>query len=111
MLFRPHAAEPPRLLLVLLAVAAFGPISDSYMNALSRNLPLKFDYFLYMIDSSLGVTAFSVARLFSEWIQAILFIIYQSLVWVMMIWYWVILKSRNGRPGRLLIAYVLNFVV
>jgi len=91
----------------MLAVVAFGPISDSYMNVVSRRLPLKFDYFLFVIDKSLGVTAFSVARLFSEWEQFILFIVYQSLVWAMMIWYWVILKTRNGRPGRLLIAYVM----
>jgi hypothetical protein len=110
MLFRPHAPEPPRLLLFTLSLVAFGPIDDAYMDAASRSFPLKFDYFLYLVDKSLGVSAFSVARLFSEWQLFVLFIIYQSLIWVMMLWYWVVLKSRDGRPNRLLIAYLINFV-
>jgi hypothetical protein len=110
MLFRPHAPEPPRLLLFTLSLVAFGPIADAYMDAASRGFPLKFDYFLYLVDESLGVSAFSVARLFSEWQLRVLFIIYQSFVWVMMLWYWVVLKSRDGRPNRLLIAYLINFV-
>jgi len=51
-----------------------------------------------------------VARLFSEWETSILMIVYLSLIWVMLSWYWVILTSRDGRPNRLLIAYLINFV-
>ena len=111
MLFRPHAPEPPRLLLVLLTLVTFEQFANAYMEWASRFTPLKFDYFLQLVDKNLGVSAFSVARLFSEWQRSILFVVYESLVCVMMLWYWVALKSRDGRPNRLLIAYLVNFMV
>jgi hypothetical protein len=110
MLFRPHAPEPPRLLLVMLALVTFEQFANAYMDWASRFTPLKFDYFLYLVDKNLGVSAFSAARLLSEWQLPLLVIVYQSLIWVMLSWYWVILKSRDGRPSRLLIAYLINFV-
>ena len=110
MLFRPRAMEPPRLLLVMLALVTFEQFANAYMDWASRFTPLKFDYFLQLIDKNLGVSAFSVARLFSEWETSLLMIVYLSLIWVMLSWYWVILTSRDGRPNRLLIAYLINFV-
>jgi hypothetical protein len=110
MLFRPHAPEPPRLLLVMLALVTFEQFANAYMDWAGRFTPLKFDYFLYLVDKNLGVSAFSVARLFSEWQVPLLLIVYQSLIWAMLAWYWLVLKSSDGRSNRLLIAYLINFI-
>ena len=94
----------------MLALVTFEQFANAYMDWASRFTPLKFDYFLYLVDKNLGVSAFSVARLFSEWQVPLLLIVYQSLIWAMLSWYWVVLKSRDGRPNRLLIAYLINFL-
>jgi hypothetical protein len=109
MLFRPHGREAPRILLLIL-VFAFQPFTQAVMNAENSSFPLKFDYFLYLIDKSLGVPAFLVARLFTEWQRSVLFVVYQSLSAVMIAWYGVSLKIKNGEPGRLLLAYLVTFV-
>jgi hypothetical protein len=110
MLFRPHAPEPPRLLLVMLALVTFEQFANAYMDWAGRFTPLKFDYFLQLVDKNLGVSAFSVARLFSAWQVSLLLVIYLSLIWAMLSWHWVVMKSGDGRPNRLLIAYLINFV-
>ena len=106
----PGSSKAPKILLILIAILIFGPISETIMNAESDRFPFKFDYFLYLIDSHLGVSAFSLARLFTEWPRPILFAIYQSLVYAMFLWYVVNLNLRGGRPGKLLIAYTINFL-
>src|SRR5690349_17012329 len=67
MVFRPNANEAPKILLVSVAFLILGPICEAIMDAESRGFPLKFDYFLYLADKGLGLTAFSVAGFFSEW--------------------------------------------
>jgi hypothetical protein len=109
-LFRPLANEVPKILLLIM-VFAFEPTSSAVMNAENRGFPLKFDHFLYVIDKSLGVSAFWVARLLTEWQQSVLFVVYESLSAAMITWYGVSLKRRDGTPGGLLIAYLLTFVL
>jgi hypothetical protein len=108
MLFRPQGKDAPKILLFIL-VLAFEPLSGAVMNAENRNFPLKFDYFLYAIDRSLGLSAFWVARLLSEWQRSALFVVYQSLTVAMITWYGVNLRRRDGRPAGLLIAYLITF--
>jgi len=107
-LHRPQGKDAPKILLLIL-VFAFEPFSGAVMNAENRGFPLKFDYFLYAIDKSLGLSAFWVARLLSEWQRAVLFVVYQSLTAAMIAWYGVNLKRRNGRPAGLLVAYLITF--
>jgi len=107
-LVRPHGKDAPKILLLIL-VFAFEPFSIAVMNAENRGFPLKFDYFLYAIDKSLGLSAFWVARLLSEWQRSILFIVYQSLTAAMIAWYGVNLRRRDGRPAGLLVAYLVTF--
>ena len=94
----------------MLALVTFEQFANAYMDWAGRYTPLKFDYFLQLVDKNLGVSAFSVARLFSEWQLSLLLVIYLSLIWAMLSWHWVVLKSSDGRPNRLLIAYLINFV-
>jgi hypothetical protein len=107
-LLQPQAKEPYKVLALIL-VFLIEPISSAIMNAESRSFPLKFDYFLEAIDHSLGVTAFLVARQFSEWEKVFLFAIYKCLSAFMIIWYGVHLKMKAGRPRQLLIAYLLAY--
>ena len=106
--FHPRGKEAPKILLLIL-VFAFEPFSSAVMNAENRGFPLKFDYFLYAIDKSLGLSAFWVARLLPEWQRSVLFIVYQSLTAAMITWYGVNLRRRNGRPAGLLVAYLVTF--
>jgi hypothetical protein len=105
---RPHAKEPYKILALIL-VFLVEPISSAIMNAEKRSFPLKFDYFLQAIDHSLGVTAFLVARRFSDQERAILFAFYGSLSAAMITWYGFQLKVKEGRPRQLLIAYALAY--
>jgi hypothetical protein len=108
MLFRPQGKGAPKILLLILFLA-FEPFSNAVMNAENRGFPLKFDYFLYAIDKSLGLSAFWVARLLSEWQRSALFVVYQSLTAAMITWYGVNLRRRHGRPAGLLVAYLITF--
>jgi hypothetical protein len=110
MLVNPRALEAPKILLVIMAVLIFGPLSDAVMDWESNSFPMKYDYFLYLVDKNLGVSAFSLARLLTEWQRSILFIVYQSLVYVMILWYIVSLKRKDGKPRTLLTAYLVNFL-
>jgi hypothetical protein len=108
MLFRPRETAPLKIL-ALIIVFAFEPFSVSVMAAENRAFPLKFDYYLYVIDKQLGISAFGVARMLAEWQRPILFAIYQSLSVAMIAWYGVNLKRRDGKPGKLLLAYLITF--
>jgi len=110
MLFRPHGTDAPKIIILIL-IFAFQPFTRIVMTAESRAFPLKFDYYLYLIDKSLGVSAFLVARLFAEWQRSMLFAVYQSLTAVMIAWYAANLVRKDGKPGRLLLAYLVIFVV
>lgn len=111
MLFRPRATEPGKIFLLIVFLLLIGPFLDAVMNAESRNFPWKFDYFLYLVDKNLGISAFSVARLISQSMHDVLFVVYQSLVAVMVLWYGVNLKTKGGKPNQLLLAYAVSFAL
>ncbi|MEO8657964.1 MAG: phosphatase PAP2 family protein [Bryobacteraceae bacterium] len=107
--FRPRTEIAPRLFLLTIAVLLFGPLSEWVMEAESQGTPLKFDYFLYLIDRGLGLSAFVVARLFNDWQRTALYCVYQSLVFVMFAQYWLHLYVDRSRAARLLTSYGITF--
>ncbi len=109
-LFRPSEAKRPAKILAFMTVLVGQPFVGWVMEAENRAFPLKFDYFLYGIDRSLGVSAFWVARALTEWQRLVLFGVYQALVTMVIAWYGVNLKRRDGQPARLLIAYLITFL-
>lgn len=111
-LCKPEANERPKILIMILGLLLFVPISQLIMDAESRGTPLKFDYFLYSIDSSLGVSAFSVARLFSERTRAALFTVYNTLSFTMLLWYAVHLhlEARRGNAKHFLNACLVAYL-
>jgi hypothetical protein len=111
MLFHPRENFSPKILLFILAFLVLGLACDAVMHAENSHFPLKFDYFLYLVDQSLGISAFWVARHLPEWQRSVLFQIYESLTLAMIAWYGVNLKMKDGRPNQLLIAYAVTFLV
>src|SRR5689334_8727051 len=104
LLLRPRAYEPVKILVLGGVLSVAGVLSDLVLNAANTGSPLKFDYYLYGIDKALGISAFMVARLFTEWERDLLYLIYQILPLAMLFWYGVNLKSQSGRPRSVLIA-------
>lgn len=107
MLFDPGGKKVCQALLVVAASWIALPTIDWFMRLESIWFPLKFDYFLYRIDRSLGLSAFPIARSFTEWQRTVLLGTYASLVVVMLVWYVLNLQIRDGRPGRLLLGYFI----
>ena len=108
LLFDPTARKVWKVFLVVVASWIMLPLTDRFMRFESLQFPWKFDYYLYRIDQGLGLSAFAVAGAAStEWQQTLLLGVYSSLVLMMIAWYAVNLQSRDGRPGKLLIAYLI----
>ena len=107
LLFKPERGKISRALLAVALSWVALPTIAWFMKLESRWFPLKFDYFLYHLDLSLGLSAFSVARCFTEWQRTFLLGVYSSLVLVMLAWYVFNLQVRDGRPGPLLRAYLI----
>jgi hypothetical protein len=111
MLVRPAENAAPKIIIMIL-VLAFEPFSIvAVMNAENRAIPMKFDYYLYLIDNGLGLSSFWVARSLTEGQRSVLLLIYKSLAAVMIVWYGINLLRRDGRPRRLLAAYIITYLV
>jgi len=109
MLFRPSATAPAKIFLLIVVVMIFGPVSVAVMNAEAATYPLKFDRHLFLIDRGLGLSAFWVARHLSEPVRGILFIVYETLGYWMIIWYGLNLAIEKGRPRQILVAYAVSY--
>src|SRR5215469_13229079 len=64
MLFHPRSTAPVKVFLFIVVLLLFGPGSVAVMDAENAAFPLKFDYHLFLLDRTLGISAFSIARLF-----------------------------------------------
>lgn len=111
MAFRPRDDRPPKIALLLFGLFLFNPICEFIMGVETAHTPLRFDYYLYLIDKHLGISGFLVARLFHQWQRSILYYVYESLCAVIVLWYAVNLIVRTGKSNELLIAYLVDFLV
>jgi hypothetical protein len=87
------------------------PWLDRLMEFESSCFPLKFDYYLFHIDECLGISAFSVARWFTEPERLILLRLYESLTLAMVGWYAWHLRRRDGLPRLLLTVYIIMYAI
>ena len=88
MLFHPRKAFGPRSSILIMGFLAIGPICAGVLNSENAHNPLKFDYFLYRVEQRvIGISAFSMAQLFTQRQQSILFQLYESLTMAMVAWY------------------------
>jgi hypothetical protein len=111
MLWRPRDDRAAKIAMLMICILLFGPISKAIMGAETAHTPLRFDYYLYLIDKHLGISGFLAARLFQECQRSVLYYVYQSLVLVMILWYAASLVIRTDRSNKLLIAYLADFLV
>jgi len=109
MLYRPQSTSPVKIFLLIAGWMAFGPLSTAVMNAENAAIPWKFDLYLYSIDKSMGFSAFDIARLFSDWQRRLLFIVYETLGYWMILCYGLNLQSKEGKPKPLLLSYVIAY--
>jgi hypothetical protein len=70
--------------------------------------PWKFDYVLFRLDASLGVQAASIARPLQGSLHIPLWIVYQSMVPMMIAWF--LLTRYRRSPGSIILAYVAELV-
>jgi hypothetical protein len=111
MMFRPFATAPWKILGVFALLLVVQPLTVAALRVSSRAYPLKYDYVLQALDQALGLTAFQIARLFTDWQRATLFAIYELLTAFMIAWYGLHLGIRRGEPRKLLYAYLIAFSV
>jgi len=108
-LLDPKAKDVPKVLLLIAGFLLLSPFLDQIMELESVRFPLKYDYHLYRLDLALGITAFSIARWFSEPSLPLLLAVYRSLTLAMIGWYAVHLRRREGTAGLLLTAYLIMY--
>jgi hypothetical protein len=109
MLFHPKSTTPAKIFFLIVAVLVFGPISVAVMDAEAAAFPLKLDYHLYRIDEALGISAFVIASFFSRMQRDVLFVVYETLGYWMIVWYALNLSLKDGRPRKLLKSYAIGY--
>jgi hypothetical protein len=86
----------------------YGVLLNIFMSREGSIFPWKFDHVLFRLDASLGIQAASIARPLQGSLYIPLWIVYQSMVPMMIAWY---LLTRNRRsPGSIILAYVAELV-
>jgi hypothetical protein len=87
----------------------YGVLLNVFMSREGSIFPWKFDHILFGLDASLGIQAASIARPLQGFLRIPLWIIYQSMVPMMIAWY---LVTRNRRiNGSIVVAYVAELVL
>jgi len=109
MAVRPRTTAPLKILGLIAVSALFGYGSRFVMDAEAAATPWKLDYLLYCIDNAVGISAFSVARHLSPRACDLLFVVYQTLGHLMIVWYALNLQVRNGRPRHLVLSYSIAY--
>ena len=86
----------------------YGVLLNIFMSREGAIFPWKFDHVLFLMDASLGIQAASIARPLQGFLHIPLWIVYQSMVPMMIAWF---LLTRNRRsPGSIILAYVAELV-
>jgi len=111
LVFRPFATAPWKILGLIALLVVVQPLTVVALKASSQAHPLKYDYVLQAVDQALGLTAFQIARLFTEWDRRALLGIYELLSGAMIAWYGIHLVIRGGQPRKLFYSYLITFTV
>jgi hypothetical protein len=98
----------PMLVFALTLNLFFGFLLTVFMSREGGLLPWKFDYVLAGLDQSLGITAASIARPLEGFMRIPLIVIYQLMVPMMIVWFFV--TTKGNRRGSVVLAYVGELV-
>lgn len=99
----------PLLVIALTLNLIFGAVLTIGMSRENSLFPMKYDYILFLLDKSLGVSAASVAMHTNGILRTALNVIYELMVPVMVLW--VPATGRRTRRGSVVLAYVAELVV
>lgn len=99
----------PLLVLALVLNLFYGVALNLTMGREGGLLPMKYDHILYRIDLSLGLQAPAalVRSAHGIW-RILLWIVYQSMVPMMIVWF--LVTEYRGRRGTVVLAYVTELV-
>jgi hypothetical protein len=86
----------------------YGVFLNIFMSREGSIFPWKFDHILFHLDASLGIPAAAIARPLEGPPHIPLWIVYQSMVPMMIVWYFVTRYRRSS--GSIILAYVAELV-
>jgi PAP2 superfamily len=99
----------PLLVFALIVNLFYGVLLKMFMSSEGGLFPWKYDHILFHIDSSLGLMAVSIAPLLQGPWRIPLWIIYQLMVPMMIVWFLVTSYRGPGR-GSVVMAYIAELV-
>jgi len=98
----------PMLVFALVINLFYGVLLTTFMSTEGGFFPWKFDHVLFCVDRSLGIQAASIARPLQGFMRVPLFVAYQLMVPMMIVWF-LVTHYRNARASVVL-AYVAELV-
>jgi hypothetical protein len=96
------------LVFALVANLFYGVFLNIFMSREGAVFPWKVDHVLFCLDASLGIQAASIARPLQGSLHIPFWIVYQSMVPMMIAWY--LLTRYRRSPGSIILAYVAELV-
>jgi hypothetical protein len=101
MLRDPNDKTRPMLVFALVLNLFYGFLLTTLMGREGSLFPWKYDHVLFGIDQSLGLEAGRIAGPLQGWCRVPLWIVYQSMIPMMIGWFWV----TRHRRGSVVLAY------
>ena len=98
----------PLLVFALVLNLFYGFLLTTVMGSESGLFPWKFDYILFCVDQSLGLQAASIARPLQGFMRVPLWIVYQLMVPMMIVWF--LVTSYSKLRASVVLAYVAELV-
>lgn len=98
----------PLLVFALILNLFFGFLLTVFMSREGGLLPWKYDHVLFALDRALGVTAAPIARSLQGVFRIPLFVLYQLMVPMMIVWFLVTNYSKSR--GSVVMAYIGELV-
>lgn len=98
----------PLLVIALTLNLIFGALLTIGMSRANSLFPLKYDYILFLLDRSLGVSSASVAIFTNGVLRTVLDAVYALMVPMMILW--IPVTGRRTKRGSVVLAYVAELV-
>jgi hypothetical protein len=95
------------LVFALLLNLFYGVLCSLFMKSEGAAFPWKFDHVLARLDGALGIEATTIAQALARIPHNPLWIVYDAMVPMMVVWYWI---ARKRRDGSIVMAYAAELV-
>lgn len=95
------------LVLALVLNLFYGVLLNIFMGSEGSAFPWKYDHVLFRVDSALGIPAAGLARHLQGPLRIPLWLVYQSMVPMMIVWF---LLTRYRRVPGIILAYIAELV-